>query len=421
MAREAVVAAVPARSPEPRGAPRSASLVNDRPTEMLDGTRRVSPVKGPCSPGVSATLPGRPSSVAGRGGVVGGRPGVVARWTLGVCLAASLIACPSSTPQAIKNGGTLVSTRSLERTRLLAGTARIFELRWLGDELLTVTSRGALRLDRSGRSLDTTALVPEAIRSPVASGEAAGVSEPAFVAHVPEEEALVLYDQDGRQSASVPVDFKYAQRLQIADVTADDAGEVVVAPSGAKHIEIYDARGELLRSPRSPFYVTSVETFDFDENGKEEIVVSVYPDSSGKSTFYFLDGSGELLREWGYEIVSDFDVSRTDEGPVLVTEQDGSYRILSPEGHELERLRAPLAEYFADLVARPWRGGWVIVASGSGYRPYHMVSVFDASGELVYQETEEGWSRDLEIPDAQGTEFFVAVGSHLYRYELPGE
>jgi hypothetical protein len=49
-----------------------------------------------------------------------------------------------------------------------------------------------------------------------------------------------------------------------------------------------------------------------------------------------------------------------------------------------------------------------------------MVSVFDRTGELVYQETGQFWSRAAMVPDPDGETFLVAVGSELWRYSLAG-
>jgi hypothetical protein len=227
----------------------------------------------------------------------------------------------------------------------------------------------------------------------------------------------VLYGADGLRYASAALDFKYAQRLLVADLTGDDAAEIAIAPAGAKYLEIYDSRARLLQRPRSPFYITDLDSCRLGD-AHDELVVYVYPNASGRGTFYWLDGLGDALRQWEYDAVSGFDVVCGGDRPLLVTQEDGAYRILGPEGREIASLPAQLSDHFADLQAAPWRGGWVILATGSGYHAYHMLSIFDAAGDLVYQETGKGWARDLAIPDPDGAEFLIAVGSEVWKYTL---
>lgn len=331
---------------------------------------------------------------------------------------ACFAACPSSLPQVITDGGTKVSKLPLRSERSAAGTSRIFALLPLDSDLLVVNSEGAVTFDGSGRPIRSTPFLPEAVRNPVAVGQPEGPALPAFAAHVFKLDELVLYGPDGEAYASAPLDFKYAQGLVVADLVGDSDREVVIASAGAKQLDIYDAQGNLLRSPRSPFSINAFDAHDLFGDEKEELIVNVYPNEAGKETFFFLDGRGRNLREWDYGVVSDFDVVFRDGVPILATHLDGSYRLLDLEGRELERFEAPLGDYFADLHAAPWRGGWVFVGSGSGYHPYHMISVYDEAGELVYQETGSGWSKAMAVPDPQGTEFFVAKGAAFWRYSL---
>lgn len=330
-----------------------------------------------------------------------------------------VVGCATPIPQAIRTGARPVSELGLQAERIASGTSRIFEIRPAEGVLMVVTYEGAVWLDTSGSPIRSIAFEPEVIQSPVASGADVGSTRPAFVGFSHESKELLLYDWDGRRQTAAPVEHEYVKGLLIADVSGGPEAEVVVLPAGAKHLEIYDGEGRLLREVWSPFYLTAIGATNADGDQNEELIASAYPNEEGKGTFYVLDGEGgRAIREWEYDSVSGFAVVGGEGRPLIVTEADGSFRVLSLEGDELGRYQVPYSEHFTDVLASPWRGGWVLVGSGSGYRPYHMIAVLNAGGRLVYQEFGEGWSRALAVPDPSGSEFFLARGSELWKYSL---
>ena len=342
---------------------------------------------------------------------------LAARTALVLLVATALVSCAAFLPPAVTEGGVQVSELALGKERIASGTARVFELWPDAGEIVAVTFEGAVWLAPEGHPSRSVPFVPEVIQNPVASAGPGRTSPPGWAAHYFEEGKLVIYGRDGVRVAEVDIADDYMQALRVIDLTDDPGAEIVIALSGEKYIEIRDATGRLLRSPRSPYYVTDMEVLRRPDGARGEVVVYVYPNEAGGGTFYFLDGRGTLLREWDYGVVSGFDMADGDAGPVVVTQLDGSYRILDLDGVELERLPAPLGDHFSDLECHPWRGGWIVVATGSGYHSYHMISVFDEEGDLIYQETGKGWARALAVPDPEAASFFVAVGSEVWRYD----
>jgi hypothetical protein len=60
----------------------------------------------------------------------------------------------------------------------------------------------------------------------------------------------------------------------------------------------------------------------------------------------------------------------------------------------------------------------IVLASGGGYTPYHMVCVYNPAGELVFQEVRDENAFELEA-DAQQPAFVVVTRSSRWRYEVP--
>ena len=207
--------------------------------------------------------------------------------------------------------------------------------------------------------------------------------------------------------------------MKQADVLGDDTLEVIVAlPEGAG-VEIRDQAGNRLTRIATDHYLTDFGAVKTSSGDKADIVLYTYPDENQGGTFLVATADRRELARW-HERPAPGRLAAGNWGgrPALFYLQGDALVVRSPLGSLLARLPAPEGRTFRDLyVAELSAGRTVVVASGNGYTPYHMVCVYDAGGQRVFQEINNEHAFDVKAEDGDST-FVVYARSSAWRYAV---
>jgi len=225
-------------------------------------------------------------------------------------------------------------------------------------------------------------------------------------------------DVPGRQFLS-PTSLRRARR---ADVTGDERPEVMVEAGGGRGIEIRDLVGNRLSLIAATGYLTDFGAVPASEGGKQNLVLYTYPNESGGGTFTIMTADERQVARWDEDPApARFAVGLWNDMAALFYLQGDVLVVRSPSGAPLARLTAPQGSRFETVQVGRMAGGLTIVlASGSGYTPYHMICVYDRGGELVYQEVRDEHAFALEA-DAEQPAFVVVTRSSRWRYQAQPE
>lgn len=211
-------------------------------------------------------------------------------------------------------------------------------------------------------------------------------------------------------------------REKQADVMGDDRFETITPLPGGVGIEIRSEEGGRTVRIAAPAYLTDFGAAQSSRPLKQDVIMYVYPSDDDAGTFLLVNPEdGKELARWNEDPPPGrFAVGTWLGVPALFYTQRDSIVIKTPTGILLERLRSPGAGRFRDLyVAHPHQGGLVVVGSGNGYTPYHLVAVYDSSNELVFHEIGLEHAFALDIEDTR-RDFVVTTRTGRWKYGPSG-
>lgn len=220
-------------------------------------------------------------------------------------------------------------------------------------------------------------------------------------------------DLPGRPYASAP---GFLRRRQ-GDVQGDEAVEVLVELAGGHGIEIRDQSGSRLAQIITREYVTDFGAVQGPKSEKQHIVLYTYPNRTNTGTFTVITADQREVASWDEDPPpAAFSVGTWNGDAALFYLQRDVLVIRSPDGQPLSRLAAPDGGHFRSVfVAAIGEGRTAALASGNGYTPYHAVYVYDADGQVVFQEIDNEHAFDLQAGPDEGT-FLVTTRSNQWRY-----
>jgi hypothetical protein len=166
-------------------------------------------------------------------------------------------------------------------------------------------------------------------------------------------------------------------------------------------------------------YLTDFGTVPSPIPGKHNIVLYVYPNSEGGGTFRMLDSDLEERASWSVSPAPGrFTIAAWRGTTALFYTVGDSVEVRTPTGESLARLSASDASNFQGIrVAALPEDRLVILLSGDGYTPYHSVCLYDAAGELLFQETGSEHAFDLEV-EPNTSRFVVSTRSSRWQYAV---
>ena len=210
------------------------------------------------------------------------------------------------------------------------------------------------------------------------------------------------------------------RRVLEADITGDAAPERIVERKDLKALDVTDPSAGETRTFRTAYYITGFGAAPSTSGGKHDLVVYTYPDERGGGTFQVIDGSFRELARWE-ESPPPRGLAAGSHGgrSAAYYLQDERLVIRATDGSLIARLAAPQSGPVAALAAGALAGGrFVLLGSGDGYSPYHMVAVYEPDGRLVFQEMATEHAFALEI-EPGGEAFTVLARSRRWKY-APG-
>lgn len=225
------------------------------------------------------------------------------------------------------------------------------------------------------------------------------------------------------------IDGRSDQRGQLV---GDPAPERLVRLPGSDTIEVRNAADVRIAAVTTPFHITDFGTVaapDGVADGSAQLVVHTYPNASQGATYTVFAGNvfdghlREVTRWDELPATSRFATASWRGSPAVFYLQGDVLVVRAADGRQLARLPAPDAGMFSEVhvltasdARVPGRETVVVVASGNGYTPYHMVAVYDA-GQLVFHEV--GDEHAFEVSSSAGG-FVVSTRSARWEYRLPG-
>lgn len=181
-------------------------------------------------------------------------------------------------------------------------------------------------------------------------------------------------------------------------------------------LQIWSGQGKLLRTIPAAGYLTFFQAANIDDDQKKELILYNYPSPLGK-TIEIFKADGTLLYSWDSSLQGYFDVVDWNGSPHILSIEENAFAILSMDGVLVSRLAAPQAQYFRQIRGKQLsNGSLAILVSGDGYRPYHMVCIFDDRQELVFQEVVPGHAIGLLTAPDQPGKILISQGKDYYKY-----
>jgi hypothetical protein len=227
------------------------------------------------------------------------------------------------------------------------------------------------------------------------------------------KEAVGLEGRD--PSAPMPVD----SFVRMANVVGDAAVDQVSPLPQGKGLEIRDgSSGRVLRLPTTE-YLTDVAVVRDPGSIVDAVVVLTSPNANGGGT-YSVFALPELTPRvvWQEErVVSRLGTGVWNREPAIFYLRADAIAVRAADGRLLTEVAVPGAQAFSRVFTAPLGGDrTVILASGDGYTPFHMVAVFDGRSTLLFHEqaAEHAW-RLAVAPD--GKSFDVDTRTKRWRYK----
>jgi hypothetical protein len=187
------------------------------------------------------------------------------------------------------------------------------------------------------------------------------------------------------------------QRFKMADVVGDPAEETLVELPSGRGLEVRSG-GRVIDKIASDEYLTDFDAIAVDGLSHKQLVLYTYPNSARGGTFRVVTLDGRELTRWDENPPpSRLDVAEWNgDGEIFYIQNDQLVR-RSASGMELSRVALPFGDKFQSIhVAGSAGNRLVVLASGDGYTPYHMVSIYDSDGELLFQEIGQEHAFQLE-------------------------
>lgn len=283
-------------------------------------------------------------------------------------------------------------------------------------ETVVLTKSGARFYDAEGTLQRAIQLSEKGGAFPLVAWAEGSRDAPVFIGLLNDRQALALFDERGRLQWERPC---VCARLTVADVLAAPGPEIVVPSRDQRAILFYNLSGELLRDARTASGpVTALHGVAPGPSGGGRLILYNYPTAPGRGSFQVVDGQGRVENAWEDEVIGDFAVIASGQGPQILYLAGDSLVFKDVAGQEIRRLPTPHAGYFRSLQWAPLGPEVsVLVATGSGYRPYHMIAVH-VGERLVFQEFGEGRAYALFIPSGETTAFQVGIGERIWQYRL---
>jgi hypothetical protein len=214
-----------------------------------------------------------------------------------------------------------------------------------------------------------------------------------------------------------PQDVATLQRPYEADVLGDETPEVIAALDDGRGIEIRDRSGTGLARIPTTDYLTDFGAVPDPASGKHNLVLYLYPNATNGGTFRIVTAGQREVAAWEENPPPGrFAVAAWRTAPALFYLQNDTLIVRSAAGQPLARLEAPDGRHFQRLHVRNVSGGrTVVLASGSGYTPYHMVCVYDEDGRLLFQDVADEHAFEL-ASRADDSTFVVVTRSSRWEY-----
>ena len=206
------------------------------------------------------------------------------------------------------------------------------------------------------------------------------------------------------------------QRFKLADVVGDEAEDTLVEIPGGKGLAIRGAGG-VLNEILTDDYLTDFGSISIAGLPKRQLVLYTYPNSTRGGTFRIVTLDGHEIAGWTEKPPPGrFAVAKWKDVETIFYIQNDELVLRAASGSEISRLSLPSGNKFRDLhIAQAADDRLILLASGDGYTPYHMVCVYSSSGELVFQEIESEHGFQLDA-NAMRTDFSVVTRSTQWHF-----
>jgi hypothetical protein len=181
-------------------------------------------------------------------------------------------------------------------------------------------------------------------------------------------------------------------------------------------VEIRDVAGTALRRLEASGYLTDFGAIRRPGSDKQDVVMYTYPNAQRGGSFRVVTADGREVAAWEESPPpSSFAVGPWSGALAIFYLQANEIVVRAPTGERLARLSAPGADAFSRLFVTSQGRYTVVVASGGGYTPYHMVAVYADGGRLVFQEFAPEHAFGVETDAGTGA-FIVSTRSSRWRY-----
>jgi hypothetical protein len=204
------------------------------------------------------------------------------------------------------------------------------------------------------------------------------------------------------------------------NVIGDSVEDRLAAMSGGRGVEIRDgSSAAIVRIPMDD-YLTDLALIRGSDAIENDVVVLTYPnakrggtisvfrlpETTPKATWEEMPSPGRLaVGVWAGE-------------PAVFYERPDAFMVRAVDGRVLAQLGVPGAGAFRLLNTAAIDGGrTVVVASGDGYTPYHMVAVWDGQRQLLFHEQADEHAWQLTV-GSDGKSFEVHTRSKRWRYTM---
>jgi hypothetical protein len=206
-------------------------------------------------------------------------------------------------------------------------------------------------------------------------------------------------------------------RIAKADLLGDEDIEVVVELPKGLGVAISDSNGRTIREIRTPQYLTYFGVVESPQGGAKNLVLYTYPNANRGGTFQVLTPDNVTVARWEETPPpSHFDSARWQNETALFYLRRDEVIVRSLKGAMVARLPAPSGVAFQQVhVANMAGGRTVLIASGNGYTPFHMVCVYESDGRLIFQEIGREHAFGIETPQDPFA-FTVLTRSRKWRY-----